>query len=89
MIDFIYEVCFGYMDEIFKDIKLIGFRVYFDIWKGKFKFDGLKIVKKNVEGYLFVIDDVKYKLDFFFVGKFCIRIIREIIFLNFCGKFEI
>lgn len=88
LIDSIYEVCFGYTDEILKDIKSTGFRAYFDTWKGKFKFDGLKTAKKNAEGYLFATDDVKHKLDLFLAGKFCTRTTREIIPPNLCGKFE-
>lgn len=56
--EFICEVFFCYNDKILEDIDLKEFKEYFDIWKGKFVFEGLIEVKSEVEGSLFVIDDV-------------------------------
>lgn len=56
--EFICEVFFCYNDKILEDIDLKEFKECFDIWKGKFVFEGLKEVNSEVEGSLFVIDDV-------------------------------
>lgn len=42
--DFVYEIFILYIDIFMRDIFFNVFKYYFDKWKGKYLFEGLKIV---------------------------------------------
>lgn len=91
--DSICEVPFCYNDKILKDIDSEEFKECFDIWKGKFVFDGLKEAKNDADGSLFATDDVVDRLRKFLFSNLCSNkngtvVTKSIIHPDLCGKFE-
>lgn len=87
------EVPFCYNDKILEDIDSKEFKECFDIWKGKFVFEGLIEAKSEAEGSLFATDDVIDRLQKFLFSNFCHNkngrvFTKPIIHPDLCAKFE-